>query len=257
MTTQIQQWLHEGITAAKAGQFAQARALLLDVVEHDQTNEVAWFWLYQVFDCHDDKRVCLENLLTINPNNQWAKQELNQYLPPVTATPIPVVTSHAVTSAKNQSPRPSKKKKISAQATLNLESIIYLPDTTCQLVTAFWVGISAIFLIGGIMGCSEWLVSVLRDKSFPYSLSIVQVIELLVASIFLSIGLLSLMVAVGLFIRSKIAFYGSLLLALSLLLIGPTISLIIAPPNYPSTICLGGVFAMIVLLTLTSIPENK
>ncbi|NJN98614.1 MAG: hypothetical protein HC875_33255 [Anaerolineales bacterium] len=63
----IAQWLQEGILAAKAGQVEQARYRLLDVVERDQTNEAAWFWLYQVFDRQEDKRVCLENLIVINP----------------------------------------------------------------------------------------------------------------------------------------------------------------------------------------------
>ncbi|MFN8456890.1 MAG: hypothetical protein U0401_19865 [Anaerolineae bacterium] len=44
----IEQWLQEGIIAAKSGQPEQARFRLLDVVEQDQTNETAWFWLYQL-----------------------------------------------------------------------------------------------------------------------------------------------------------------------------------------------------------------
>ena len=62
----IEQWLQEGILAAKTGQLEQARFRLLDVVEQDQTNETAWFCLYQVFDRQEDRRVCLENLLIIN-----------------------------------------------------------------------------------------------------------------------------------------------------------------------------------------------
>ncbi len=73
---EIEQWLQQGVLAAKAGQFEQARFQLLDVVEADQTNEVAWYWLYQVFDRVEDKRTCLENLILINPKNMWAKQEL-------------------------------------------------------------------------------------------------------------------------------------------------------------------------------------
>jgi hypothetical protein len=51
-----------------------------------------------------------------------------------------------------------------------------------------------------------------------------------------------------------IGFYGSLLLALGLLLVGPSISLIANPPNYAVMTCTGGMAGMIVLLTLASQP---
>ena len=72
----LDQWLQEGILAAKNGQLELARFRLLDVVEQDQTNETAWYWLYYVFDRKDDQRICLENLIILNSKNQWAKQEL-------------------------------------------------------------------------------------------------------------------------------------------------------------------------------------
>ncbi|NJN95278.1 MAG: hypothetical protein HC875_14810 [Anaerolineales bacterium] len=52
-------------------------------------------------------------------------------------------------------------------------------------------------------------------------------------------------------------FYGSLLLALGLLLVGPTISLIANPPNYAVMIFTGGMAGMMVLLTLASQPGFK
>ena len=86
---EIDQWLQEGIAAAKAGHAEQARFRLLDVVEQQQTNEVAWYWLFLVFDRVEDKRTCLENLIIINPQNQWAKQELLNYLAdPVAGRPL-------------------------------------------------------------------------------------------------------------------------------------------------------------------------
>ena len=80
------------------------------------------------------------------------------------------------------------------------------------------------------------------------------------ATVLSLISMLSgLYVALMLFLRSMIGFYGSLLLALGLLLVGPTISLITMPPNYVSMICTGGISGMIVLLTLASQPgfENS
>jgi hypothetical protein len=54
-----------------------------------------------------------------------------------------------------------------------------------------------------------------------------------------------------------IGFYGSIILALGLLLMGPTISLIGYPPNYLAMVCTGGISGMIFLLTLASQPEFK
>lgn len=68
--------LAQGIALAQAGQRAQAYSLLLDVVERDQRNEQAWLWLSAVTENLDDQRICLENVLTLNPNNTLARERL-------------------------------------------------------------------------------------------------------------------------------------------------------------------------------------
>jgi hypothetical protein len=230
---EIEQWLEEGIIAAKAGQREQARWRLLDVVEQDQTNETAWFWLYQVFDRPEDKRVCLENLIIINSANVWAKQELQHYVAP--APPAPTVAK-ARSSGKRQrhtSPRP----------------------LALKLISAFWLGISLILLGGGIIALSEWLASTLRSRTFPNFITALQAIELVVALTLVVAGFVGLNVAIGLYLRSGFGFYGSLFLALALLLMGPMVSLIARPPNYVAAICLGGMAGMMALLTLASHPS--
>ncbi|MBN1221387.1 MAG: hypothetical protein JXM69_20860 [Anaerolineae bacterium] len=233
---EIDQWLEEGILAAKAGQNQQARFRLLDVVEQDQTNETAWYWLYQVFDRRDDRRICLENLLTINPDNEWARQELLNYLDPAEVARYRAAASHSADSP------PVKGATSTAR------------PITLKLVSAFWAGISIIFLGGGIIAIGEWFISTLRSRSFPYYISALQGFELLVAIMFVVAGIIGLVVATGLFAQSMAGFYGSLLLALSLLLIGPTVSLIADPPNYLVLVCTGGISGMIVMLTLASHP---
>ncbi|MEW5959832.1 MAG: hypothetical protein AB1801_19065, partial [Chloroflexota bacterium] len=236
---EIDQWLHEGILAAKAGQLEQARFRLLDVVEQDQANEAAWFWLYQVFERSEDKRICLENLITINPQNQWAQAELRQLVP---------ATSRRKNRAANRvKPQPrSKKAKRRGRAVTSPR------PTTLKLIIAFWSGISLIFLGGGIFAFGDWLISGLRTRTFPYYITGYQVFELLVAFIFVVAGMMGLYVAVLLFHRAIAGFYGSILLSLALLLVGPIISLIADPPNYLTMICTGGISGMIMLLTLAS-----
>ncbi len=235
----LTQWLQEGIIAAKAGQREQARFRLLDVVEQDQTNEAAWFWLYQVFDHHDDKRICLENLITINPYNRWARDELLKYGPP--AAQLDQRLAQPVAP-------PAPAKPTGSQTASSARPV------TLKLVVAFWFGISLVFLIGGFIAIGDWFISGLRTRSFPYYITGYQVVELLVAIIFVVAGIMGFYIAMLLFARSMTGFYGSIILALALLLIGPTISLIVTPPSYPTLICTGGISGMIVLLTLASQP---
>ncbi len=68
--------LQRGIALAKAGRREEARDVLLQVVEQDERNESAWLWISGVVDTDDDKAIALENVLTLNPNNEWAKRGL-------------------------------------------------------------------------------------------------------------------------------------------------------------------------------------
>ncbi len=72
----LQQKLQTGIEAAKRGQKQHAQALLLQVVEADERNELAWLWLSAVIDSLDDKITALENVLAVNPHNQAAQKGL-------------------------------------------------------------------------------------------------------------------------------------------------------------------------------------
>ena len=68
--------LRQGIAAAKMGQKETARNLLTRVVEQDERNLTAWLWLSGVVESLDDKQVCLENVLALDPENQAARQGL-------------------------------------------------------------------------------------------------------------------------------------------------------------------------------------
>jgi len=85
--------LQQGIAAARAGNRAEARALLMRVIEGDERNEQAWLWLSGVVDDPNDMRTCLHNVLDLNPDNTQAKQGLawvdSKYGPPAPAPPTP------------------------------------------------------------------------------------------------------------------------------------------------------------------------
>jgi tetratricopeptide (TPR) repeat protein len=64
--------LKQGIAAFKAGRKAEARELLLQLTEQDERNEMAWLWLSGAVDTDEERLICLENVLAINPNNGMA-----------------------------------------------------------------------------------------------------------------------------------------------------------------------------------------
>src|SRR5262245_23915668 len=123
---------------------------------------------------------------------------------------------------------------------------------TLKLVVAFWVGISIIFLTAGVISIGAWAFRSFGGDSTSASATAFRLLELVITVSFIVGGILGMCIAVALFLRSPIGFYGSLFLALVLLLLGPTVSLIARPPNYPSLVCIGGISGMIVLLTLAS-----
>lgn len=102
--------LQQGIAAAKAGQLDVARTLLTQVVEQEERNPTAWLWLSGVVDSLDDREVCLENVLTLDPGNQPARRGLDWlrgqkatgpsvYTPPLLAASLAASTKPALTPA--------------------------------------------------------------------------------------------------------------------------------------------------------------
>ena len=73
-----QKLLQAGIRAAKAGDRARARDLLLQVVDQNQTIELAWIWLSEVVDDLEDKVTALENALALNPANAAVRNRVGQ-----------------------------------------------------------------------------------------------------------------------------------------------------------------------------------
>lgn len=73
--------LKEGIQAIKAGRREEAKTLLLRVIELDEENERAWLWLSGAVETDEDRRICLENVLQINPNNELAQKGLARLKP--------------------------------------------------------------------------------------------------------------------------------------------------------------------------------
>lgn len=79
----------EAMAALRRGDSAAARDMLTAVVEADQLHEEAWLWLSTVVETEDEQRICLQNVLTINPDSEAARTRLAELDdPPPAVEPI-------------------------------------------------------------------------------------------------------------------------------------------------------------------------
>ncbi len=76
--TDTDQLLALAIKTAKAGKREEARQLLMQVLEQDEENEMAWLWLSGTVKSKEDRQVCLENVLAINRDKEIAKKGLKK-----------------------------------------------------------------------------------------------------------------------------------------------------------------------------------
>jgi len=72
----VDELLRQGIAAAQAGQSERAREFLMRVLHQDEGNVQAWLWLSGVVDSLDDREICLENVLALDPTHELARQGL-------------------------------------------------------------------------------------------------------------------------------------------------------------------------------------
>ncbi len=72
----IPELLRQGIEAAREGRKAEAQRFFEQVTELDENNEKGWFWLASVVETDEERRICLSNVLHINPNNERAQRAL-------------------------------------------------------------------------------------------------------------------------------------------------------------------------------------
>ena len=74
--SEVDSWLKQGMTALRAGNKEEARSLLMRVLEVDEQHEQAWLWLSGAMETADERQICLENVLTINPDSEVAQRGL-------------------------------------------------------------------------------------------------------------------------------------------------------------------------------------
>ena len=77
-TNEIATWLKDGIEASQAGEVILARTLLQRVVDADEHNLAGWWALSEVTATLEDREVCLENVVALDPNHSEARKKLKE-----------------------------------------------------------------------------------------------------------------------------------------------------------------------------------
>ena len=72
----VSRLLRAGVDAVKEQRLEEARELLYQVIDLDERNEKAWLWLSGVVEGIDERIICLENVVAINPHHELASQGL-------------------------------------------------------------------------------------------------------------------------------------------------------------------------------------
>jgi hypothetical protein len=68
--------LNDAIQQIKAGDRTAGRQILEELLEVEENDEQIWLWLSMVVDTNDDREICLENALALDPRNSIAKRGL-------------------------------------------------------------------------------------------------------------------------------------------------------------------------------------
>lgn len=285
------QLLAKGVASAKAGQRAEAYNLFLDVIELDQRNEQAWLWLSTVTENLEDQRTCLENVLTINPDNTIARERLSaldvngnrghfspravicpqcgagnrDFVRECSACGYAFLRRCSSCGELNptDAPRcgqcgwsltlPDAQIAQSNQQSPNASASVHpMTPITLWPVVAFWVGISLLFIGGGIAASYQFTGIALHARGVIQNLEPNEMAWLPMGLFFIVFGLTGIGLAWQLAHRRPGGYYGSLIFGLVLILLGPISTLVLEPPNYLATVCTGLMPAAAVLFTLAS-----
>lgn len=115
----------QAIEAIKQGNKSNARTLLETVIKNEPNNEEAWFLLAHVAQTQEQARIYLGRVISINPNNERAKQQLEK----LNATP----------SNKQTAPQPVKVKESKAVLYTLLGGIIMLLLAVIFALAGIWL----------------------------------------------------------------------------------------------------------------------
>lgn len=74
---QIDRLFRQAVQAIREGDHKLGRSLLEQVVHANEGHEQAWLWLSSIVTDPEERAICLENVLTLNPENERARKALS------------------------------------------------------------------------------------------------------------------------------------------------------------------------------------
>jgi hypothetical protein len=72
--------LTAGVDAVNEERLEDAKELLYQVIDLDERNDKAWLWLSGIVEGIDERIMCLENVLAVNPHHELAREGLRHLL---------------------------------------------------------------------------------------------------------------------------------------------------------------------------------
>lgn len=103
-----EQQLRQAAQALRAGRKDEARTILMAVVDEQQHNERAWLYLSAAVDTLEEQQICLENVLTINPTNDKARQGLERVNAALAARQAPPADTYTPPFLPDDAPQPAE-----------------------------------------------------------------------------------------------------------------------------------------------------
>lgn len=149
MSAETDKLVRDGIKAYRGGRKAEARMLLEQATERDPENEQAWMWLSAVVDSVEDQRICLENVIFLNPNNENAKrglkildQKSDQSSASAAGTDEDVFANSSFTAPAPSTPAPKPETSIPPTATSSASSAFQAPEPEPEVYDDWVAGLN-------------------------------------------------------------------------------------------------------------------
>jgi tetratricopeptide (TPR) repeat protein len=68
--------LADAIEYIRLGNRDEGREILEELLEEDESNDMGWLWMSAVIEDDEERKICLENVVAINPDNAVAQRAL-------------------------------------------------------------------------------------------------------------------------------------------------------------------------------------
>ncbi len=180
----IDKLVQQGIDLLQAGDLRGAREILSQAVVLDPNNEKAWLWRSGAVESDEERKICLQHVVAINPHNQVAQQGLKHLSQPA----LPSARSNgkgrrvkrlSIQPAAEPAPVPEQRVETPAEPSSKRYSteMLYWPESQQPKRPSWWAVLLVLIIV--VVGLYTILRSmhVLDPISLPFAASLVFLID--------------------------------------------------------------------------------